>query len=980
MPSRSLIAAVAWLTVAPAMAQPAAAPSPIDALIGRPIASVAIVADGRPLVDPALAALLDARAGATLDMADLRRTLRALAALDRFDDITVEAEETPEGLALRFLVSSVRRIGAVEFRGDRGVGTARLREALAERYGRTPPPGRGAEMASTLAGVLRDAGHLDAEVTHRVEPAGEASAALVFDLRAGPRFRIGNVEVEGQHPDGQARLLDRLRARQGREWHPDDMARRTETEIARLRESGRYEARLTVGAERRRDAPLVDLRVEVEAGPLVDLAFEGDPLPRSRLDEFVPVRREGSVDEDLLEDSRRRIEAYLRGEGYRRATVEYTRGQDPERLRVVFDVRRGVAFVVGRLAITGAAAVPLADLEPLVLSRPGRPFVEATLDADVAALTQAYRGRGYAGVRVASRAEEAEAAAGSPGAPRTIDLTITIDEGPRTLVGDITIGGATALGADEVRRVMQLARGGPFHAPQLEADRNAVQVLYLDRGYPDAVVRAEARPADAGGLVEVAYVIDEGRPAVAEHVIVTGNSRTSTETILREAQVVAGRVVGLADLEAAQRRLGALGLFRRVRLDTLRDPDTGRVDVVIAVEENAATTIGYGAGLEGGRRLRREDDTGAAVERLEFAPRGFFEVGRRNLWGKNRSVNLFSRASLRQRPGSVENPEPGGFGLYEYRVIASFREPRAFGWTADATVSALVEQAIRSSFSYRRRSVNADLTRRFGRDLTMIARYSYGFTDVYEQRYSPSDKPLIDRLFPQVTLSTIAGVAAWDTRDDAIDPTRGAVVGLEGDLALRALGSEVGYAKAFSQAFLYRRLPGTRLVAAGGLRVGLATGFTRQVVLVGEDGQPILDPGGNTQIVDVRDLPASERFYAGGDTTVRGFTLDRLGDDDTIDAQGFPTGGDAVFIANGELRFPVTRTLGGVVFLDAGNVFSRVRQIDLGRIRAAAGFGVRYKSPIGPLRVDLGFKFAPRDVAGRPERGYALHVSIGQAF
>ena len=143
----------------------------------------------------------------------------------------------------------------------------------------------------------------------------------------------------------------------------------------------------------------------------------------------------------------------------------------------------------------------------------------------------------------------------------------------------------------------------------------------------------------------------------------------------------------------------------------------------------------------------------------------------------------------------------------------------------------------------------------------------------------------------------------------------------------------------------------------------------------------MLDPEGN-QIVDtVKDLPASERFYAGGDTTVRGYTLDRLGDTDTIDQDGFPLGGDAVVIFNGELRFPVTRTLGGVVFVDAGNVFARVTQLDLSRIRATTGFGVRYKSPIGPLRVDLGFKLDPQVLPdGTRERGYALHISVGQAF
>ncbi len=138
----------------------------------------------------------------------------------------------------------------------------------------------------------------------------------------------------------------------------------------------------------------------------------------------------------------------------------------------------------------------------------------------------------------------------------------------------------------------------------------------------------------------------------------------------------------------------------------------------------------------------------------------------------------------------------------------------------------------------------------------------------------------------------------------------------------------------------------------------------------------------------IRDLPPSERFYAGGDTTVRGFALDTLGvrhtppqPSDTIDVNGFPTGGNALVILNAELRVPVWGGLGAVAFVDTGNVFARVVDIDLGLVRTAVGFGIRYKSPIGPLRIDLGFKVHPETFAfGQREGLTALHISLGQAF
>ena len=129
------------------------------------------------------------------------------------------------------------------------------------------------------------------------------------------------------------------------------------------------------------------------------------------------------------------------------------------------------------------------------------------------------------------------------------------------------------------------------------------------------------------------------------------------------------------------------------------------------------------------------------------------------------------------------------------------------------------------------------------------------------------------------------------------------------------------------------------------------------------------------------ELPASERFFAGGDTTVRGFALDQLGTPDVIDANGFPVGGNALVIFNAELRVPLVRSFGVVGFIDSGNVFKRTTDIDLGQLRSAAGFGVRFQSPIGPIRVDLASRSTAR--TSRPagaEPLNAWHISLGQAF
>ena len=215
--------------------------------------------------------------------------------------------------------------------------------------------------------------------------------------------------------------------------------------------------------------------------------------------------------------------------------------------------------------------------------------------------------------------------------------------------------------------------------------------------------------------------------------------------------------------------------------------------------------------------------------------------------------------------------------------------------------------------------------------------------------------------------SSFASSAIYDSRDDQVDPARGDYLSINGQLAARKIGSEVGFSKTFMTAQLFRTAPHTRrLVVAGSARLGLADGFPRAV------GQP-------AQVVE--DLPASERFFAGGDTTVRGYALDTLGATRTKDQDGFPIGGNALVIFNAEARVPVWGGVGVVGFLDSGNVFARPTDLDLGMLKTAVGLGVRYKSPVGPIRIDIGFKLQREELSpGRREGLTALHISLGQAF
>lgn len=948
-----------------------AAARPIDDYLGRPIVAIRLESAGEELRDSALLDLVEARPGRRLSVAAVRESILHLYSLGRFRDIRVEASPAGEGVALRFLLVPVRRIVATTFRGRLALAEGELRRVVADRVGAVPQAARIEEAVRALEAHYRRRGYYRARVAARLVAESADTARLLVEVDAGPRARMAAVTLEGETPWSQATLLARLGLAPGRPIDEAALERRLDEVVADLRRQGYYEARHSHRLAVSEDGERAEVTVRVDAGPHVSVRFEGDPLPRDQRDELVPIAREASIDEDLLEDSSRRIVEYLRSAGYWRAEATYARRAAEREVQIVFTVARGPLYRIAAVEIVGATARSRAEIEQLLHARPGSPFVEAVFDTDVAAIVERYRRLGYTEAQVDPAIEELPAPRSGSAAERQVRLRLIVREGPRTLVAAVAFSGHRAFTEDRLRRLVNTRPGEPLYRPQLAADREALVLAYLNEGYPQATVEVEVGfEADRTRAI-VTFRIQEGPQLRVDHILIVGNVRTDTAVIRREVLLQPGSPLGLDELVESQRRLAALGLFRRVRLSELDHGVENRRDLLVTVEEAPATVVGYGGGLEVGQRLRRAAATGGAEERLEAAPRGFVELSRRNLAGKNRALDLFARISLRPRD-RPNDPTRDGFAFSEYRVLATYREPRPAGWAADLVITGFLEQAVRSSFNLNRQGVVAELRRRLAPRASLSTRYSYQRNRLFDERLTAEDRPLVDRLFPQVKLSTFSTSVARDTRDDPVDPVRGALVEADTELASRALGSEVGFAKTSVQAFFYRPLPGTRrTLLAAGARLGLAAPFPRTIPT----------PEGPEGVAVVREVPASARFFAGGDTTVRGFALDRLGDENTIDKGGFPKGGNGLLIFNAELRLPRWRAVGAVAFLDVGNVFARVSDLDLGRLRAGAGLGVRYRSPIGPLRVDLGFKLGDlRVLGGVRERRSAVHISIGQAF
>jgi outer membrane protein insertion porin family len=943
--------------------------SPATAYVGRPLASVRIEIEGRPSEEPALVELVETRVGAPLSLDAVRESIAHLYSLRRFENVEVHAEEAGAGVALRYNLIPIHAVERVEFRGDLGLDKGDLRRHVVERFGNAPSPGRAEAASRRLERLLADRGYLQARVTPEVQlEHGPERTILVFDVRAGPRARIGTLSIEGVSDAERLAFGRELGVAAGGVFDPFELDRRIAERVQDFREDRYYEARIPYASLPRDAGAVVDLTITVIRGPLVRVVYDGDPLPKDRLADLVPIEREGSADQDLVEDSERRIAAYLFGEGYWKAQVSADRVERGSELLMVFLVNRGPKYVVDSVEIAGNVSLPTDTLQKLVHVQRESPFVEATLEADAAAITELYRSHGFNSVAVTpGRVEIGEAPIAGVG---HMAIRFDIAEGTRTIVGALRLEGNTAVSEGDLRSRMKVQPGQPYYAPAIAADRDTLLIEYANRGHQETTIQVAPLFSEDRTSADLVFKIAEGPIVRVDHILIVGNRRTSEETIRNELRLQPGDPLGYSGLLDSRRRLVGLGLFRRVEI--LQVPHgSDRRDLIVTVDEADPTTIGIGGGLEADTRTVLGAD-GLAEERIEFAPRGFFEIGRRNLGGKNRSINFSARASFRRQGDTFEEPADGGYGLNEYRVLGTYREPRAFGRAFDVSFVGFAEQAIRTTFNFRRVGFNADAVRLLSPRVRVNGRYSLGRTRLFDERIPPEDELPIDRLFPQVRLSSFAGAFFRDTRDDILNPSRGSTQGLDAEVAARAIGSELGFVKLFGQASGYRMIRAApRVVFAGAARIGLATGFLREVET----------PPGSGIVSSLRELPASERFFAGGSTTVRGFAQDKLGAPGTISDQDFPLGGNAVIIMNAEVRARLVGALDGAAFLDAGNVFEKASDIDFNEIRASVGFGLRYQSPIGPIRMDLGFKLWRRETpSGRPEAPTAFHLSIGQAF
>jgi outer membrane protein insertion porin family len=330
-----------------------------------------------------------------------------------------------------------------------------------------------------------------------------------------------------------------------------------------------------------------------------------------------------------------------------------------------------------------------------------------------------------------------------------------------------------------------------------------------------------------------------------------------------------------------------------------------RRSLVVSVEEAPVTTVAYGVGYAERDRLR-----------------GSVEVSRRNLFGMDRSVSTFARISF---TGS--------------RLLASYREPYVLGRKQELFLTAFREEEDRPFFDFVRFGGFVQTGFHLATPLNLIVRYTYQKTDTF----NIEDPSQVGREFTASKLSGPSFSLINDTRDDPLDPHRGRFLSADIVLSHARIGGN-SFVKGFLQASSYHRLT-ARNVLALSARLGLARTF-------GLD-EPLF-------------LPRADRFYAGGDYSLRGFPLDAVN----------LRGGNGLILAGAELRAQAVRSFSTAIFGEAGNVYPLVSEMSLRDLRYTAGIGLRYRSAFGPLRLDWGHKLNRRP----GESASHFHFTVGHAF
>jgi outer membrane protein insertion porin family len=1040
--SALLFGAVPLCAETPGARQPTQAAPPVShsAAETNPIVlSVRIVTDDGKVLSTAPTGV-SIKTDKPLESAQVADSLRSLYRTGDYADIRAVQVPVEGGIRVDFVVRQQLFFNRVLIQGliappSDASAIAAMQLSLGQPYRADAVQ----EGVARLRDMLHDEGLYVADVSVKTVPHPDTHQMdIIVHVKPGLRARVLEITLHNGTEYSDAEILRQLSLKLGKDLTAAKIQRGTERIRKFLVKKGHLDARAVIHrGEYDAGRNTVPLEVDVTEGPRVRIAVTGAKLSNGELKRLVPVYQEGTVDTDLLEEGKRNIREHLERQGYFDAEVNYittthlapqkSGGNGTEEL-ITYKIERGDLHKLVGIEITGNRYFETTLLRSRLqvygksFATRGR-FSRRLVEADRDSLQNLYLANGFLEASV-----DAQILDNYNQHEGALLIRFVIQEGKQTRVASLSIEGNQVFTQDALLANIGSTPGQPYSDFNVATDRDAVLALYYNEGFPEARFTATADRVSAeagekatnggdgavakapknsknksaasdpfrGDTVRLVYHIDEGPQTRVRKLLMAGYEHTRAGVIRREIRVKPDAPLREGDVVESQRRLYNLGIFNRVTIEPQNPAGTDTdKDVVVLVEEAKRYTIAYGGGFE---VQRLASTTNPAGSELQAAVRGIFEISKLNLSGRGDSL------SLKLRGSTIED-----------RALLVYSDPNTFAdpnLTFQATAYTEKTQDI-NTFTEERYEGAVQLTDQVTRFTTLAYRYS--FRKVAVSNLSSTVVPDEIPLFEQPTLVSQFGFTwARDRRDNPADATKGTFNSADFGIADTSLGSSSNFLRFTYQNSTYHPI-GRRFSFARSIRIGVLEPYRNTVSLT--------FPPPTTE---VNLIPLPERFFAGGGTSLRGFALNQAG---PRDSAGFPVGGQAMLVLNQEFRFPmrlpfIGTALSGALFYDGGNVYSRLGRItfrssppqpifnpanplvcqynctnELNYFSHTVGMGFRYATPVGPIRIDLGFPInrpafvAPICPSGQPScldgqdgyearrlPGFQIFFNLGSTF
>jgi outer membrane protein insertion porin family len=911
---------------------------------GRRLAEIQFIPPEQPLTAAQLAALLPLKPGQALHLADVRAAIERLYATGDYQDIQVDAEPSGEAVTLRILTKNSWFIGSVGVQGSISdppnpgqlANVTRLELGQPFRESAMPPAQdhmkRLLEQNGLYQSQIRTELHYDPH-TQQVH--------IRFLVDSGRRARFATPQLTG---DLKMQPEDILDATHWRRWLIGGWRSVTQSRVSkgldgvrsRYQQQGRLEARVTLqsmpyDADTHRARP----HLNIDAGPKVQVNVVGAKLSQSKLRRYLPIFEERTVDESLLIEGQRNLRDYFQSQGYFDADVEFKQQRIiNDKATIDYLVNPGRRHKLVLIKIEGNHYFDTASIRERMYLAPaslqfrhGR-YSESLLRRDEDAISNLYQTNGFQDVSVTHQIAD-----NYQGKPANLAVFIKIAEGPQYFVHHLQVDGITHLNEPQILAQLSSTQGQPFSEYSVAIDRDTILEHYSQRGFPKATFEWSSRPAPQPHQVDLHYLIHEGPQEFVRDVLIGGLQQTRRSLVNSNLLLKAGDPLSPTAMRETQRRLYDLGVFARV--DTAiqnPDGDTRQKYVLYDVEEAHKYSLATGFGAEfakiGGCSQCLEAPAGANGVSPDFS----LDVSRLNLWGLGQSASFRSRVST-----------------LEQRALVSYTAPRVRNNpNLTLSFSALYDNSkdVRTFTAHRMES-SVELSQRVSKATTFFYRYTYRHVTVDQ-----STLKIAPELVPLFSQPDRVGEVSWsmiqDRRDDPIETRKGIYNTLDVAVAPTTLGSQLTFGRLLARNATYHPI-GKKYVLARSTIFGIVHPL-----------RTVADP--------LTAIALPEHFFSGGANSNRGFPDFQAGPRDPV--TGFPLGGTALLQNQTEFRFPlIGDSVGGVLFHDMGNVYSSASKIsfsvhqnglsDFDYMVHAVGFGIRYRTPIGPVRLDLAYSINP---------------------